>query len=68
MFYSTGLTISPLEVELNGSLWMPASIAFNAGSAGGDPLHRDTCKLDKAGVQTCTNWTKVQGWSSVVGI
>jgi hypothetical protein len=69
MYFSTGRTISPLEVELNGSLWMPASIAFNADHAGGDQINRGNCKIDtKSGEPTCTNWTRVRGWSSVVGI
>ena len=40
MTFKTGRTVSPLEVELNSTLWMPASISFNAGSAGSDPIHR----------------------------
>ena len=68
MFYSTGRTISPLEVELNGSLWMPASIAYNADNAGADPLHRGSCRPGETGARACTNWTRVQGWSSVVGM
>jgi hypothetical protein len=42
---------------------MPASISFNADHAGADPINRGNCKEG-----TCTNWTRVQGWSSVVGI
>jgi hypothetical protein len=34
----------------------------------GDPINRD-CKVDsKSGVPECTNWTRVQGWSSVVAM
>ena len=50
--WRTGKSVSPLEVELNHSIWMPAAISFNAGNTGAPPLN--------------TNWTKVQGWSSVV--
>ena len=63
LMFKSGKTISPLEVELNGSLWMPASISFNADHAGADPINRGNCKEG-----TCTNWTRVQGWSSVVGV
>eukprot|EP01052_Picozoa_sp_SAG31_P028339 SAG31_NODE_2726_length_5182_cov_1.523903_6_plen_180_part_00 len=69
MFFKTGRTLSPLEVQLNETLWMPASISFNADHANSDPMNRGTCKFDpESGVPLCTNWTRVQGWSSVVGI
>jgi hypothetical protein len=58
MFYKTGRTLSPLEVQLNGTLWMPASINFNADHAG-DPIQRGSCKFDpKTKLPTCTNWTR----------
>ena len=68
MTYKTGRTISPLEVELNHSLWMPASISFNADSAGSDPIHRGNCKQGPTNAPPCKNWTRVTGWSSVVGM
>lgn len=65
--WSTGKSISPLEVQFNNSLWMPASISFNAGNSGGDMINKN-CHQDPRNpkVKPCTNWTKVQGWSSVV--
>merc|ERR1711957_991833 len=51
MHFKSGRVISPLEVQLNGTIWMPASISLDVG--GSDPLHRDS-------------WTRVDGWSSVV--
>ena len=67
MFFSTGRTISPLEVQFNHSLWMPAAISFNQGSSGGDPINR-VCQPNprEPDAKPCTNWTRVQGWSSVV--
>ena len=59
--FSTGRTVSPLEVEVNGSVWMPAPISFNAFNAQGPQIHAGDCKQGG-----CTNWTKVDGWSSVV--
>eukprot|EP01047_Picozoa_sp_COSAG01_P047647 COSAG01_NODE_4572_length_4914_cov_11.758879_4_plen_126_part_00 len=58
MFYKTGRTLSPLEVQLNGTLWMPASINFNADHPG-DPIQRGSCKFDpETKLPTCTNWTR----------
>lgn len=62
MHFKTGRIVSPLEVQLNGTIWMPASFSFNAGH-GGDPLHRDDCIHPE---RPCTNWSRADGWSSVV--
>lgn len=62
MHFRTGRVVSPLEVQLNGTIWMPASFSFNAGH-GGDPLHRGDCQDPRS---PCTNWTRVDGWASVV--
>lgn len=53
--WTTGTSISPFEVEFNNSLWMPAPISFNAGSSGGDMVHRN-CKQDPnhPDVKPCT--------------
>ena len=71
LFFKSGRTISPIEVELNGSLWMPASLSFNADHAGADPIQRGTCMKpgDPHSLgRVCTNWTRVQGWSSAVAV
>ena len=82
MHFKTGRIVSPLEVQLNGTIWMPASISFNAGF-GGDPLHRGDChgnnndnggggdgddnrETSSSTTPPCKNWTRVDGWSSVV--
>ena len=63
----TGKSVSPLEVELNHSIWMPAAISFNAGNTQGPPLNTN-CHPNPHHPEDkpCVNWTKVQGWSSVV--
>ena len=65
--WRTGKAISPLEVELNHSIWMPAAISWNAGNTAG-PAINTNCQQDPRNpdVKPCVNWTKVQGWSSVV--
>jgi hypothetical protein len=68
MHFATGRSVSPLEVQLNGTLWMPASISFNAAASGGDIIHRGDCHVDPRhpSKPPCANWTRAQGWSSVV--
>eukprot|EP00041_Stephanoeca_diplocostata_P024485 m.621907 g.621907 ORF g.621907 m.621907 type:complete len:351 (+) comp22538_c0_seq79:129-1181(+) len=67
--FRTHDSVSPLEVQLNGTLWMPASISFNAVHSQGDPLNKN-CKFDPRhpDVKPCVNWTKVDGWNSVVAM
>lgn len=69
LHWRTGRTISPLEVQFNNSIWMPASISFNAGHTQNDPIHRN-CHPDprKPSAKPCKNWTKANGWKTVVGV
>lgn len=60
MHYQTGRTVSPLEVQLNGTIWMPATISWNVGNTQSDPVS-EQCKLGE-----CVNGSRVMGWSQVV--
>ena len=61
--FATARVVSPLEVQYNDSLWMPAAISFNAGDSQGSPLHTDCAS---SGPGACTNWSKKAGAYSVV--
>ena len=60
--FATARVISPLEVQFNHTLWMPASISFNSGNSQGFQYHRPG---DKCWGQPCKN-SKVDGWSNVI--
>lgn len=62
MHYSTGRTVSPLEVQLNGTLWMPAAISFNAGNTQSNPVSSN-CKPGQD--PPCVNGSRTAGWSEV---
>jgi hypothetical protein len=67
--WKTARTVSPLEVQFNNTIWMPASISFNAGHTQNDQVNRN-CHPDPAhpSVKPCTNWTKAVGSNTVVGV
>jgi hypothetical protein len=58
-----------MEVQFNDTIWMPASISFNAGNAQGDPINRN-CQPDPhhPEIKPCVNWTKAEGWKTVVAV
>lgn len=65
----TGRSVSPLEVQLNGTLWMPAAISFNALHAQEPPVNTG-CPPQPAhpGGAPCVNGSRKDGWSSVVAM
>eukprot|EP00040_Diaphanoeca_grandis_P024611 m.135537 g.135537 ORF g.135537 m.135537 type:complete len:835 (+) comp29800_c0_seq1:114-2618(+) len=62
--FATGRVVSPLEVQLNGTLWMPASISWDADHSQSNPINSN-CHEGKNGEPACVNGSKVDGWSSV---
>jgi len=63
--FKTGKVVSPLEVQLNNTLWMPASISFNAENTQTNPVNKN-CHIGRNGEPACVNGSKVDGWSSII--
>ena len=61
--------LSPLEVQYNHTLWMPATINTGFGHQGGGLMIETNCQPQNCpGPQckpACINYTKVPGWNSM---
>ena len=66
---SSATPLSPLEVQFNHTLWMPATINTGFGHQGNGPMLNTNCHDHNCPGPRCTpacvNYTKMAGWNSM---